>query len=43
MAIDPASAGPAIRTMLERWAALRAVRTLLGFAAVPTFLLASLR
>jgi uncharacterized membrane protein len=42
MAIDPASAGPAVRAMLERWAALHAVRTVLGLAAMLMFLWASL-
>jgi hypothetical protein len=43
MAIDPASAGPEVRTLIERWAALHAVRTLLGLAAVLMYLWASLR
>jgi hypothetical protein len=42
MATEPASAGPATRTLIRRWAALHAVRTALGFAAVLIFLWASL-
>jgi hypothetical protein len=42
MAIDPASAGPDARALIERWAALHAVRTALGFAALLMFLWASL-
>jgi len=33
MATDPASAGPASRALVERWALLHAVRTVLGLAA----------
>ena len=42
MATEPASAGPATRALIRRWAALHAVRTALGFAAVLIFLWASL-
>jgi hypothetical protein len=42
MATEPASAGPATRTLMRRWAVLHAVRTALGFAAVLIFLWASL-
>ena len=38
MATDPASAGPASRALVERWALLHAVRTALGFAAALIFL-----
>jgi hypothetical protein len=43
MAADPASAGSEIRKLIETWAGLHAVRTVLGFAAVVVFLWASLR
>jgi Domain of unknown function (DUF1772) len=43
MAIDPASAGPHSRRLIEKWAMLHAVRTALGFAATFAFLWASLR
>jgi hypothetical protein len=43
MGTEPASAGPATRALIERWARLHAVRTTLGFAAVLAFLFASLR
>jgi hypothetical protein len=39
--IDPADAG--VRTLVERWATLHAVRTMLGFAATAIFLWSSLR
>jgi uncharacterized membrane protein len=42
MAIDPASAGPESRRLIEKWASLHAVRTGLGFAATLIFLWASL-
>ena len=42
MATDPASAGPEIRAMIERWGSLHAVRTALGFAASLAFLVAFL-
>lgn len=42
MAIDPASAGSEARVLIERWAALHAVRTALGLAAMLMFLWASL-
>lgn len=42
MATDPAAAGPESRALVERWGALHAVRTALGFAAVAAFLWASL-
>jgi hypothetical protein len=43
MSTDPASAGPASRELLEKWARLHAVRTALGFIATLLFLAASLR
>ena len=42
MAIDPPTAGPESRTMIERWGSLHAGRTALGFAASFAFLGASL-
>ena len=42
IAIDPREAGPGSRALIERWGALHAVRTALGFAAVLAFLWASL-
>jgi anthrone oxygenase-like protein len=42
MSIDPASAGPESRRLVEKWASLHAVRTGLGFAATLIFLWASL-
>lgn len=42
MATEPASAGPASRALIEKWAALHAGRTALGFAATLIFLWASL-
>ena len=42
MMIEPASAGPESRAMIERWGALHAIRTALGFAACFAFLWASL-
>lgn len=42
MATDPAAAGPESRALVERWGALHAVRTALGFAAAAAFLWASL-
>jgi len=42
MAAEPASAGPNSRALLEKWAALHAVRTALGFAATLVFLWASM-
>jgi hypothetical protein len=41
MATEPASAGPDSRALIEKWAALHAGRTALGFAATLLFLLAS--
>jgi uncharacterized membrane protein len=43
MATDPAAANAESRILIERWAALHAVRTALGFAATLLFLWASLR
>lgn len=43
MAIEPMSAGPESRSLVERWAMLHAGRTVLGFAATLIFLWASLR
>lgn len=40
MATEPASAGPDSRALIEKWAALHAGRTALGFAATVLFLLA---
>jgi uncharacterized membrane protein len=42
MAIEPATAGPESRTMIERWGTLHMARTTLGFAASLAFLWASL-
>jgi hypothetical protein len=42
MAAEPASAGPETRALIERWAALHAGRTALGFAATLIFLWASM-
>jgi hypothetical protein len=42
MATEPASAGPASRALIEKWATLHAGRTALGFAATLIFLWASL-
>jgi uncharacterized membrane protein len=42
MAIDPASAGPDSRKLIERWATLHGVRSALGLAATVIFLVASL-
>ncbi len=42
MATEPASAGPVTRALIEKWAALHAGRTALGFAATLIFLWASL-
>jgi hypothetical protein len=41
MATEPASAGPEGRALIEKWAVLHAVRTMLGFAATLIFLWAS--
>jgi Domain of unknown function (DUF1772) len=43
VAADPTSAGSDVRKLIEIWAGLHAVRTALGFVAVPIFLWASLR
>jgi hypothetical protein len=43
MATEPASAGSESRNLVETWAMLHAGRTALGFAAVLSFLWASLR
>ncbi len=42
MAIEPSSAGPESRVLIERWGALHAVRTALGVAAALAFFWASL-
>jgi hypothetical protein len=42
MATEPASAGPNSRALIEKWAALHAGRTSLGFAATLIFLWASM-
>ena len=42
-ATDPAQAGPETRALLEKWAMLHAVRTVLGLAATTILLLAALR
>ena len=42
MATEPANAGPESRALIEKWAALHAVRTALGLAAALIFLWASL-
>lgn len=42
MAIAPADAGPEVRALVGRWAALHGARTALGFAATAIFLWASL-
>ncbi|MBS3649535.1 DUF1772 domain-containing protein [Pseudaminobacter sp. 19-2017] len=42
MTTEPTAAGPEIRAMIERWGSLHAVRTGLGFAAILSFLGASL-
>jgi len=41
MTAEPASAGPESRALIEKWATLHAVRTMLGFAATLIFLWAS--
>lgn len=41
MGIEPSRAGPGSRALIERWARLHAVRTILGFGAVVAFLQAS--
>jgi hypothetical protein len=42
MMIEPSTAVPESRAMIERWGSLHAVRTALGFAACVAFLWASL-
>lgn len=42
MAMDPANAGPESRALIETWARLHEVRTVLGVAATILFLWASL-
>jgi hypothetical protein len=42
MATEPASAGPGSRALIEKWAALHAGRTALGFVATLIFLWASM-
>ena len=42
MATEPANAGPDSRALIEKWAALHAGRTALGFAATVVFLWASM-
>jgi hypothetical protein len=41
-AVSPAEAGAPTSALLERWARLHAIRTVLGFAATLIFLWASL-
>jgi len=41
--IDPANAPPESRALLQRWASLHAVRTMLGLAATVIFLCATMR
>jgi hypothetical protein len=41
MAIEPSTAGPESRAMIERWGSLHAGRTALGFAASLAFFWAS--
>ena len=43
MALDPASAGPDSRRLMDKWGRLHAGRTALGLAATLIFLWASLR
>jgi Domain of unknown function (DUF1772) len=43
MALDPVNADPNSRKLIEKWATLHAVRTILGFAATLIFLCAALR
>ena len=42
MTTDPASAGAESRALIEKWATLHAMRTMLGFAATLIFLWASM-
>ena len=42
MVINPTSAGPESRALIEKWASLHAIRSVLGLAAVLVFLWASL-
>jgi len=42
MTLDPLAAGPASRRLIQHWAALHTVRTLLGLAATLIFLWAPL-
>ena len=42
-AADPAQAGPGTRALLEKWAMLHAMRTVLGLAATTIFVLAAIR
>jgi hypothetical protein len=43
MAVDPVNAGPDTRRLIEKWAKLHAVRTVLGLAATLIFTSAVLR
>ena len=43
MAVDPVNADPSSRKLIEKWARLHAVRTILGFAATLIFVYAALR
>jgi uncharacterized membrane protein len=43
MAVDPVNADPSSRKLIEKWARLHAVRTILGFAATLMFVCAAVR
>jgi uncharacterized membrane protein len=42
MAMEPSSENPEIRALVRRWGGLHAVRSILGFAAMITFLLSAI-